>query len=147
MSMSDYPIWWDTSITIYNRYEDSDHVVTWYKTVIENCFWKEVGANLMIGDTSIDSDSIICRIPKDDRYLPKHEWDSLEDKSGKFTIGKEDIIVRGEVDDNVNEYEVGHRSNDLLDKYKDLQGCLIIDKMTIDIGVGRNNEHYKIIGT
>ena len=59
-----------------------------------------------------------------------------------FTLGTGDIIVRDEVDDEIDEYTAGTRSTDLLKKYKSLQGCMEIRVWTNNTGGGRGNEHY-----
>ena len=39
-----YPIWWDTTLTIYNQFKDPvTRVVTWYRTVVGGSFWKYTG--------------------------------------------------------------------------------------------------------
>lgn len=147
--MSNYPVWWETTITIYNRYEDPlTQLVTWYRTTVNNCFWKYIGEKVVIGETVLETNSIICRIPRDDKFLEKYQWDALpNDEMGDyFTLGQGDIIVQGEVDDIINEYVSGHRSTDLLAKYKALQGCMEVQKVTINVGAGRCNEHYHVRG-
>ena len=144
--MSNYPIWWETTLTIYNKYEDTNtQKITWYKKVVNNCFWKYSGDKLTIGETVIDTNSIICRIPEDPSFLEKYQWLDA-DKNQYFTLGLGDIIVRGEVSDSVNEYERGSRSSDLIKKYKDLQGCMEIKEVSINTGRGRNNPHYFVRG-
>lgn len=145
MSKPGYPIWWDTTITIYNKYTDPQtDLVTWFKTVITDCYWHLVGSKVTVGDTVIESKSIICRIPKDDKYLDKSIWITKpNDKMGNyFTLGQDDIIVKGECDFNINEYVSGHRSTDLLNKYRQYQQCMVVTECADNTGIGRNNEHY-----
>lgn len=149
MNNDTYPEWWDTTITIYNQFKDPiTQVVKWYRTVIENTFWKYVGEKVTVGKTVLDTNTIICRIRKDDRFLPRYQWEGLpNDEMGKyFTIGKDDILVCGEVNDTINEYQKGFRSNDLVDKYKQLQGCMKVEDVAINVGAGRCNEHYLVRG-
>lgn len=144
-----YPEWWETTITIYNKFTDPQtKVVRWYKTVVNGAFWKYVGEKLTIGQTVLETNSIICRIRKDDRFLEKYEWvNTPNDKmSDYFTLGKGDIIVKGEVDEEINEYQSGHRSTDFIAKYKELQGCMSIEETSINVGAGRCNEHYLVRG-
>lgn len=106
MNNTIYPEWWDTTVTIYNKFQDPiTRQYTWYRTVVEGTFWKDVGDKITVGQTVLETNTIICRIRKDDRFLPKHEWINVpNDKMGDyFTIGKGDIIIKGEVDDIVNE--------------------------------------------
>lgn len=147
--MNEYPVWWDVNLTIYNKYEDPQtNIVTWLRTVVTESFWKYIGEKINVGNTVIETNNTICRIRKDDRFLEKHEWIALpNDKmSEHFTLSPGDIIVKGEVDDVVNEYVNGQRSSDLLKKYKALQGCIVIDEVAINVGAGRCNEHYYVRG-
>jgi hypothetical protein len=144
-----YPVWWETTLTIYNKYEDPiTNLITWYRTVVEGAFWKYVGDKITINDVVLETDNTICRIRKDARFLPRHEWIALPNDvmSDYFTLGKGDIIVKDEVDDDINEYQSGKRSTDLLSKYKNLQGCITVEEIAIDTGAGRCNEHYRVKG-
>ena len=46
----------------------------------------------------------------------------------------------------INEYLADAHSSDMIKKYKNLQGCLIISEFTINTDGGRCNEHYYIKG-
>lgn len=143
-----YPIWWDSTITIYNKYTDAQtQIEKWYRHVIPNCFWKASNNKVTINDTTIDSSNVICRIPKSGEYLEKYEWEALpNDKMGEyFTLGQNDIIIKGDIDFEIDEYIKGRRSTDLLERYK-LYGKMQIEQFSINTGVGRNNEHYYVTG-
>ena len=147
--MSDYPIWWDTELTIFNKYEDAvTNLITWYKHTVSNCFWKYVGDKVTVGNTVLETNNIICRIPQDDAFLENYLWVALPnyEMGNYFTLSQGDIIVKGNVSDVIDEYQSGHRSSDLLAKYKKLQGCMTIERFSINIGSGRNNPHYYIKG-
>lgn len=147
--MSNYPIWWEQTITIFNKYEDkTTHVIKWYKTVVDNCFWQHSLDRVTIGETVLATDYIICRIPKNNKFLEKYLWLSMpnDQMQDYFTLGRGDIIIRGTVDDEINEYVAGSRSSDVIEKYKDLQGCIEIEEISINTGRGRNNEHYYVKG-
>lgn len=149
MSNAIYPEWWNTTITIYNKYTDPQtEIVKWYKSVIHGVFWKYIGDKIAIGKTVLETNNIICRIRKDDRFLEQYQWLQIpNDKMSEyFTIGKGDIIVKGEVNDEINEYQKGHHSTDLINKYKDLQGCMTIERVAINVGAGRCDEHYYVKG-
>ena len=149
MSKAGYPVWWDTTITVYNRYEDEQtNLVTWYRNVVTDCFWKYTGDKIKIGDTILETNTIICRVPKDEKFRTQDVWASIpNDQRGQYyTFSPNDIIVMGEVDDVVNEYESGHRSTDLLDKYKKLQGCMQVETVAINTHTGTNNPHYYVRG-
>ena len=147
--MNTYPVWWDTTITIYNKFTDPQtRVISWYRYTLNNCFWKYTGDKINIGDTVVETDNTICRIPMHSNYLDKYAWESLPNDrmSNYFTIGVGDIIVKGEVADIIDEYTAGHRSSDIMAKYKRLQGCIMIESFSINTGVGRCSEHYYVKG-
>lgn len=143
-----YPIWWDSTITLYNNYKDPEtQKETWYKTSLNDCFWKDVGQELKTSNEVLVSNSIICRIPCNENFMPKSDWDALEDKTGKFTISTKDIIVFGEADDVINDYVSGQRSTDLLKKYKAMHGCMEVESFSINTHTGANNPHYLVRGS
>lgn len=147
--MNKYPAWWDTTVTIYNKHTDKQtQYVSWYRTVVKKCFWQHTKDKIIVGDTTLETDKIICRIRKDDKFIEKYLWVDLsaDKKADYFTLGQGDIIVKGEVEDVINEYTSGHRSTDLLEKYKELQGCFEIELASINTGTGRGMEHYRAQG-
>ena len=144
-----YPPWWETTLTIYNKYEDKQtQLVTWYKSTVTKSFWKYTGSKVSIGETILETNTTICRIPYSDAFLEKYLWEKLasDQKGNYFTLGQGDIIVKGDVSDVIDEYTKGHRSSDLLEKYKALQGCIIIDHYAVNVGTARCSEHYYVTG-
>ena len=152
--MNKYPVWWDKTVTIYNKLvDDSTQEVTWYRTVVENCFWKYENNIYRVGRSYnstlvLEAKDVICRIPKDDKFVDKREWKNLSDseRSEHFTLGNGDIIILDEVNDEIDEYEAGKRSTDLVAKYKELQGCIEVDTYVINVGTGVPIEHYRVNG-
>ena len=144
-----YPEWWNTTITVFNKFTDPQtKVVRWYKTVVKGVFWKYVGDKIMIGKTVLETNNTICRIRKDIRFLEKYQWlqKPNDEMSNYFTLAKGDILIKGEVDDEIDEYTAGKRSNDVIARYKQLQGCMTIEEIAINVGAGRCNEHYYVKG-
>lgn len=146
-----YPPWWDTTVTIYNRYEDPQtKVITWFKNTVNGCFWKYQHDKLTIGQTVLESNKTICRIRKDERFLEAYAYRDLvsTEKSKYFTLAKGDILIKGDVSDTIDEYIKGHYSTDLIKKYKALQGCIEIDHVSINSNGGRTgmSEHYLVEG-
>lgn len=141
-----YPAWWSTTVTLYNKYEDKQtHVVTWYRHVIDGVFWKYAGNKVTVNDVTLETNDIICRLRRDDdNFKEDYLWVGLpnDQKSNFYTLHAGDIIVKGEVDDNIDEYTSGYRSTDFIKKYKSLQGCMEIDTVAINVGPGRGQEHY-----
>lgn len=147
--MNNYPEWWDTDLTIYNKFEDPQtRLVTWYKTIVKDAFWKYTGDKITINKTTLETNNTICRIRKDSKFLESHIWKNTpNDKMSKyFTLSPGDIIVKGAVTDEIDEYISGKRSNDLEKKYKNLQGCIRVEEVAINVGAGRCDEHYYVRG-
>ena len=145
-----YPPWWETTVTVYNKYEDKQtQIIHWFRTVLSGCFWKYTGNKVLVGDTMLETNTTICRIRYNDNFLEKYLWEQLpnDQMAEKFTLGPDDIIVKGEVTDEIDEYTKGSRSSDLLAKYKALQGCITIEQVDINVGTARCSEHYLVRGT
>lgn len=143
--VNNYPVWWDKTLTIYNKFTDPQtRVIKWYRTVIPNCFWKYTGNKITVGATVLETNDTICRIPKNDNFLERYKWANLSnDEMPKFfTLGSGDIIACGEIEDEINEYAQGMRSSDFVTKHKQLQGCMVVNKVAINIGKGLGTEHY-----
>lgn len=145
--MSNYPEWWNTTITVYNKFEDqTTRIITWYRTVLQNCFWKYTGNKIVVGETTLETNSTMCRVPVHPAFLERYLWNNTADKSTCFTLGTGDIIIKGEVNDEINEYASGYRSSDILTKYKKCGECMVIDKCAMNTGLGRGLEHYYVKG-
>ena len=145
--MNRYPEWWNTTITVYNKYEDpATRKISWYRTVLHNCFWKYTGNKLVVGETVIETNTTLCRIPAQPEFLARHIWNNTEDKSSYFTLGTGDIIVKGEVEEEIDEYASDYRSSDILTKYKKYGECMCIEQCADLSGDGRNPEHYYVRG-
>ena len=146
--MSRFPIWWDSTITLYNRYEDPEtQEVTWYRTILTDCFWK-VNITTVYDSPAVNknyTNSIICRIPKSDSYLSSYEWKRLDsnNRANQFTLQTGDIIVNGEIYDDINEYVRGQRSSDLVENYRDL-GVIRIETFADNSDEARNLPHYLV---
>ena len=144
--MSDmYPVWWETTVTLYNRYEATNGEITWYRTVLEGCFWKYETDYNQVDDVTQMTKVLLCRVRKSADYLENFEWQEISDKNSYFTFNEGDILIRGEITDTVDEYVKGSRSSDLLNKYKDR--CAVITECRNNTGTGRVCEHYLVRGT
>lgn len=143
-----YPVWWDKTLTVYNKYTNPlTQVITWYRTVITNCFWKNTSDKVLVGTVTLETNNIIARLPIQNNFKPRFEWEKIpNDKmSDYFTLSSGDIIVLGEIDDEIDEYTQGKRLNNFLNKYKKL-GVMTVQEFADNTGVGRNNEHYYVKG-
>lgn len=141
-----YPEWWSDTVTIYNKTEDNQtHVVTWHRHTVSGVFWKYAGDKVTVGEVTLDTKNVICRLRRDDEHFREgYIWQALpnDEKPNFYTLQTGDIIVKGEVEDEIDEYTSGHRSTDFLKKYKSLQGCMEIEQVAINVGPGRGQEHY-----
>lgn len=146
--MNDYPMWWNTTITVYNKYQDPQtQIIRWYRTTLDNCFWQNRFQRMKVGGVEVETDAIICRVPESAAFKQKQVWNSTPSdlKSNYFTFAQGDIIVNGEVSDEIDEYRNGYRSSDLVEKYK-WQGCMIVDRLNINVGIGLGLPHYHVEG-
>lgn len=147
--MNHYPSWWDDTITLYNKYIESDTKrVKWFRHVIANCFYKHTVEKMTVGKTTIDTDTTICRIRVSPDFVDKRTWLTLSDaeKAEKFTLGAGDIIVADATDFEIDEYTSGQRSSDLVKTNKEWPGCFTIETVNINVSGGRGNEHYHVRG-
>lgn len=139
-----YPDWWCDTVTLYNKYEAPNKEVTWYRTVLTGCFWKYTTDYERVDDVTQVTKVLLCRVRKNKKYIDCYEWRELADKSSRFTFNEGDILIRGKVEDIVDDYLQGHRASDLLKKYKDR--CAEITESRDNTGGGRVDEHYLVRG-
>ena len=145
--VNNYPSWWNSTITLYNKYVDkTTNAVYWYKTTLKNCFWNPTGVKVIIGTTSLDTSSTLCRIPKSSNFLGKAEWDASVSKQMFFTLAPGDILVYGVCTDTIDEYTKGNRSSDFLQNHRSAGDCMLVEQVHIAVGGGRGNEHYRVEG-
>ena len=147
--MNHYGKWWNTTITLYNRFENIDGKIKWYSHVIEGCFYSQQRNKVIVDSTVIEANSSLCRIRISGNFMAKDEWNNLPeaDKQYMFTLCPGDIIVGSEVEFEIDEYAKGSRSSDMMKKYREWPGCFIVDSVGINAGGGRGNEHYAARGT
>lgn len=97
------PAWWDKTLTLYHCIEDSvTHTVTWQRSILNNCFWKQTISQPQTQLSTTSECSTIVRIP-----------------SADTSIDVGDLLVLGLVEDEIDEYTSGQRASDLLARYKD----------------------------
>lgn len=146
--MSNIPSWWDKTITVYNKCVSIDtNIITWRKTVIDNCFWKHSIEKVAIDNAISDKDVIVCRIWQQDNFITPFDWVNMEEPNeDTFTLQPKDIIVLGNCDEEIDEYQKGLRSTDLLNKYRKICGCMEISSVSINTMTGMNNPHYNVRG-
>lgn len=144
-----YPEWWSDTITLFNRHEDADtNVVSWYKTILHGCFVKNVinKVALVGGNTLLEANDFIVRIPENDRFRNYGDYISNDLMDSFFTLHQGDIIIKGSIDDDIDEYMNGKRSTDILAKYKEYGCCMVVKKWQDNTGKGRELPHYYVSG-
>lgn len=134
--------YWNKTITIYNRYENSDGIIKYYRKVLHNCFWKETNNKISVSNVSLQSNNHIIRIPQSYDYLPPAEWLNSSDKVNKFTLQTGDIIIKGDITFDIDELKDGCRLNDFLSRYR--QG--ITEITSVNDNTDLPNAHYFVKG-
>ncbi len=127
-------MFWNKTITLYNKSEDAETgIIKWYRQKLENCFYKVTQNKVNNGDTQVKTDDNIVRIPTQHNYCPPHKWILLtdEEKSRYMTLRGGDLIILGDITDEIDEYTEGIRSSDLIAKYSVL-GCVFINSVNIN---------------
>lgn len=93
------------TVTLYNRKEGKDAngrtVVTWHRTVLTGCFWTRRTIRALDNGNVKIGEVLVCKIPESTAYLPPDEWAALADPAGRFTLWMGDIIVYGDVPDEI----------------------------------------------
>lgn len=139
-------MFWDKTITLYNKHEDEQTgFIRWFRHTLTNCFVKTTNNKINVGNVQLQTNDTIIRIPKQKDYLLPYEWEQIPNdvKSLKLTIKPGDLIILGDVNDSIDEYTAGHRSSDLIAKYKSL-GSVFVNSVNVnDFVMG---EHYFVRG-
>lgn len=144
-----YPRWWDRRITLFIKYVDPDtDEVTWYRKVINDCFFKETKTTKVSGNTISEVTQSVLRIPESTLYKDCASWHAMSESERKsyFTLKNGDVVVAAEIFDIPDEYTEGKRMSELLEKYKELYPCFEIDVININVGIGRCLPHYYVGG-
>ena len=139
-------MFWDKTITLYNKFEEEKSgKVTWHRHRIEECFFKDSQSLSSGGNVRKKSSEGIARIPEQTDYVSPSEWLKLseQDRAKVFTLQVGDIIISGDVSDDIDEYTKGMRSSDLIAKYISL-GVLSIK--TVNVNTFAPGAHYFIRG-
>ena len=139
------PVFWNKTITVFNKYEDTQTgLITWYKHVLINCFWKESNNEVNVGNVKLASNGHIIRIPQNSLYVSPTIWTTLsaEEKAEKFTLQPGDILYKGETNFVIDEMTAGQRSSDFLAE-NEYNICTI---KAVNENVDLPNGHYYVRG-
>lgn len=91
-----FPRWWTDSVTIYHRTESNSRVA-WVRHTAAGCYFRIRGGVSYGQEYGRGGWPCICRLPPPD-----------------FAVSPGDIIVLGNVRDDIDEYQAGKRSADIL---------------------------------
>jgi len=98
---------YNQTISLWNCLKAVDNpaanVDVWYKTVLYDCFYKAVMAQVNSGFNSQMAGAYIARIPKSATYLPYAEWvaKAANLRAGFFTMHNDDIVILGTTTDTI----------------------------------------------
>lgn len=89
------------TVTIFNCLRGKDNPTKkdiWQKTILRNCYYKNVIGRVEDGKTARMSNVYTARIPMSDQYLPHQEWIKKKDSEREqyFTFSLDDIVIYGE---------------------------------------------------
>lgn len=96
----------NTDITVFNSYIDEDDNTIYSPTVIHDVNWQSE-EKVNINDKGlVSADEIKIYIPVTSlngiEYVPRKAYNSLENKTGYFTLKEGDKIVKGEYTGTIN---------------------------------------------
>ena len=126
-------------ITIYNRYF-VNRAETYQRTVIRNVVWQATKAvsGRSTGVLASNVATVFIPMALGVNYLKPKAWQALVSKTGKWTLQEGDIIVRGEVTQNITtEYPISN----LKAAYDDVVTITSVDAM--DQG-SPNAQHWQV---
>ena len=111
------------TITVYNRLRAADNPNsmkdTWQKTVLHDCYYKNVMGRVDSEKSSKMQNVYTARIPQSDDYLPYHEWAKKPEaaRASYFTFSLGDIVVKGVCDELITGSSP-NTATELLERYK-----------------------------
>lgn len=97
------------TITLLNKLKRKDSITNldiWYKTVIQNCVYKKDKISNVTGSIVSMGQEFTILIPFTGKYIPYNEWKKLEDKTGLYTLSPQDIIIFGEITEEVTDKNI-----------------------------------------
>lgn len=136
------------TITVYNCFRAADNPDstedTWYKTVLHNCYYKNVIGRVDNGKTSSMQNVYTARIPESLSFIPYREWIELSEELRKsyFTINLGDIVIKGECADEIT----GSKPNtatEILQRYK--PDAFKVTAYTCNVS-HQMSKHYRVGG-
>lgn len=136
----------DKTVTLYNRYQhkvDGKTVTEWVRRVLTGCFWKNERVMTFAENIKLATFKTVCKIPESALYVDPLVWAAEDtDRDECFTLALGDVIVLGEVTDEVGE---SLSITALLAKYKP-SGAMTAEIVANNTGTMRALGHYKATG-
>lgn len=103
------------TITLLNKLKRKDSITNldiWYKTFIQDCIYKKNKISNVTGSVVSMGQEFTILIPFTGKYIPYNEWKKLEDKTGIYTLSTQDVIILGEVTEEVTDKNIVQIKND-----------------------------------
>lgn len=103
------------TITLLNKLKRKDSITNldiWYKTLIQDCIYKKDKISNVTGSVVSMGQEFTILIPFTGKYIPYNEWKKLEDKTGVYTLSTQDVIILGEVTEEVTDKNIVQIKND-----------------------------------
>lgn len=103
------------TITLLNKLKRKDSITNldiWYKTLIQDCVYKKDKISNVTGSVVSMGQEFTILIPFTGKYIPYNEWKKLEDKTGVYTLSTQDVIILGEVTEEVTDKNIVQIKND-----------------------------------
>ena len=94
------------------RKDSATNIDVWYKTIITNCVYKKDRVSAVNGNVVSMGQAFTILIPFTGKYLPYREWKKLADKIGYYTLSEQDVIILGEVTEDVTAQNITQIKND-----------------------------------
>lgn len=131
------------TITVLNKLAAKDSATgkdVWYKTVLTDCsFMGDVVRNAT-GNTVGVGNAYVCRIPKNDNYLPYSEWRNNRD--GHFTLNVGDYVFLGTLAE--TEIPTPNTIQAIYQAHKDT--AFVIKAFSDNTGTIGMLQHYRVDG-
>ena len=131
-------------VTLIHKYyvdENGKRKVRYLRKVLENCYWASDRDKLLTNNISIDSNSIICKIPADTDFVDKYLG-----AEGTFSISVGDIVFLGNVNATISSVK---QEQEIIESHR-VSGVMIVKKfVNNEINVKDDQfmiPHYKLVG-
>ena len=140
---TEYPEWWNGTITLYNKYiDDENRRVIWYRHVLSGCYIGTKDVRSVNGSEITLANTTVIRVPYSQIYIAHDSWDKSDARDDHITFRVGDIIVKGECETEIDENKSGSRSNDVISNNS--ENAFVIKLFADNTNV--SPRHYRIEG-